>query len=391
MNKNLSIFFLFLPFFLGTFEFSISQIILKPWYFIMPILFFSYVKNNIPFNKNLFFYFVYLLFSILISYLFQENFFSIKVTFLIFFFIFFANYIANNKHITYKNYYNFLYLLSVFIILGSFITYIFLIGPKITYFFNYEYILRATFIFKEPNELSVYLIIPFIFFYLKIFFFNKSFKNIFFLDNLFFVLCIIIQLLTFSRVGIVVYIFIILFTTFSLGKVKIFQLIFYLLLASVYFAYSGIESLVLERVSDITNLNNPSTLFRVNNIIEIISLQLNNLDILLFGGGIGSTVIVTGQPTSSNVIIDILFEHGIIGILIHLVILFNFIKSTKLFSKTFFKENNSIDYKFFIYCLSKIGIFSLLLAGMTYATLKLVIFWFLIGLFIKSNEKFKFY
>jgi len=277
----------------------------------------------------------------------------------------------------------------------------------------YGVISRADSFFGEPNEFSQYLVLPFGYLISKIFI-SSSLKNAKGLYKYWIFLLIIImaQLLSFSRGGILAFLFQMLFLFYLSSRVGLFSaLIPKIMLSTILLFIFIILTMNVEIVPNFTITDGLELiLFRVTNTLSSSDASLNerflayklglsditsSLNYFLLGSGRGSLAYKMGEinyrfegvGTTSNYIIDIISETGFLGFLSFLFLIFKvFIRGVINFKEIFF--HNSVNYNI-IYLGSIISMFGLLIGGITSATHLHVFFWFILGIIYSLNNQDK--
>lgn len=291
-------------------------------------------------------------------------------------------------------------LLSIYLGIHSFID-VFLNKPQFTKYFydGFLYnnikmeIIRSQGFFAEPNELSVFLNIPFAFllsrFFLKI---RIAFFEYWLLVfGLLFVL--ISQFFSFSRGGLISFLAEILALFFiancyKVGRHKFIRLIsilgfltFLFFVAYIYIGNDLIDYLIvyLFRIENFFSSHDPTTSIRLNSIMLGINTILDEPIKLFFGIGFGAYRSILGDmSTSSNILVDSLVETGFFGFFIFLYLLFyGFFVIFRSLKYLVVKNDETMSIICFSILLSYIG---LLVGGQTYAIHKINYFWLVYGL-----------
>lgn len=251
---------------------------------------------------------------------------------------------------------------SIFIIIYSYYEFFFKLNA--TFYISDKSYYRISSFFVEPNELSIYLLFfSLIIYYL---FLNKKVsKNFYYIYSF---LIITSQLITYSRLAILLTLYVLIKPILSKRNV----IIIILFLISLFFI---IEIPAIKRISQsIGNIyDDPTLLFRLNIYSKSINFYFDNF-LLGIGPKNFEQYLGVGQNTTSNTLLDIIIEYGIFGIMFILIIVSRF--CSIIFNK---KLNSDISTMYFV----------ITLAGLTYSILYLPIFWVMTGiLFSKQiNEK----
>ena len=274
----------------------------------------------------------------------------------------------------------------------------------------YGIISRTTSFFDESNEFSQYLTVPFGYLLAVIFLSYKSEQQkgvakywIF----LFIIICT--QLLSFSRGGLLAFALQIFFTLFLLFRDKyilsIFQTIikFSVIIIIIFITIINIEivnsftiedglKIMMYRITNTFNSGDDSLFDRF--IAYDLSLRdmTSSLSYMILGKGKGSLVYTMGEynqrfngvATSSNYIIDIISETGILGLFSFIFIIYQIIfKGLKEINNTIEISSYNINI---LHIGSLLAIIGLLSGGVTSATHMQVFFWFTLGVISSINH-----
>jgi O-antigen ligase len=252
---------------------------------------------------------------------------------------------------------------------------------------------RARSFFSEANEFSQYLSVPFGFLLGMLFYYKPLSRGEKFL--LLFSLLIIItaQTLSFSRGGILSFLFELITwlfliysdrnsfyslmkKTFRFLLVLFFVIVALLLVDSVFV---DIFLIILERFSSLFSSSDVTTFTRIDTINAAVSASFISLSSILFGIGFGNLPQVLGEgvANSGNSFVDILSELGLLGAVSFVGLISACLvlpmRTKKLLDKT--KDSRMLAIFYGAY-LSFAG---LLVGGLTSPTHMLNIFWFCAG------------
>jgi len=267
-----------------------------------------------------------------------------------------------------------------------------------------SFIPRANSFFEEANEFSQYLNLPFGFL-LAQYIFNDN-KTLINRSSIFLLLSIVIiaQLISFSRGGLLAFFAQLLLLTYVYNnKILLFKKI---LIASVFIAMffiivistfpkeyfninAALEILYAKTLQTFSTID-ASTSVRFHTIKLGLTNLENSINNLIFGIGLGSLelalgnldILYAGDATTSNFIIDILVETGMLGLFSYLLFIIYMLYISQYVSKRLLNsEDNNLKVVFYGSYFSIVG---LLVGGLTVATHMHCFFWYICGLIFAS-------
>jgi hypothetical protein len=268
-----------------------------------------------------------------------------------------------------------------------------------SYYLNEIFTPRARSLFKEPNEFSQFLALPFAFLFAAILYQRKVslMERWFFGVGIFIV--ILAQLLSLSRGGLVVFIFEIfawliltrLYSVRDLHRFRIRKLLWYfviIIMTGSLLAGSSIFDffdIFFDRIQTLFSGDDITSNIRWNSIIAAVSETVNSPVNFIFGMGLGNLSIFFGGSgtssdiaTTSNTFVDIFSELGLLGFIsFNAILVTAFILPIRTLKQLVREKDDEMLVSFFGAYLSFVG---LVAGGLTYANHMLNFFWFSCGL-----------
>ena len=265
-----------------------------------------------------------------------------------------------------------------------------------------SFIPRANSFFEEANEFSQYLNLPFGFLLAQYIFNDK--KTLINRSSIFLLLSIVIiaQFISFSRGGLLAFFSQLLLLTYIYNnKILLFKKI---LIASVFITIffiivistfpkeyininAALEILYSKTVQTFSTID-ASTSVRFHTIKLGLTNLENSINNLIFGIGLGSLELALGNldadgdATTSNFIIDILVETGMLGLFSYLLFIIYMLYISQYVSKRLINcKDNNLKVVFYGSYFSIIG---LMIGGLTVATHMHCFFWYICGLIFAS-------
>lgn len=258
---------------------------------------------------------------------------------------------------------------------------------------------RAQSLFAEPNEFSQFLALPFAYLFSSVLYFRNASmtERGFFWGGL--LVVFFAQVFSFSRGGMVVFLsqiitWYFLTTIFSTKRRNISwqgisAFIGFFVVMTIIMAgqdLSDIISVFLERIQSLFSGDDATSKIRWDGIIVAITATVSSPLNFVFGIGLGNLTLLLGDgvATTSNILVDVLSELGMLGLISFLAILGGaLIYPLRTLRHLFRRNDHEMLTAFFGAYLSFVG---LIAGGLTYATHMLNIFWFSCGLlFALSN------
>lgn len=267
------------------------------------------------------------------------------------------------------------------------------------YNYNDLPISRARSFFKEPNEFSQFLALPFAFLFAAILYQRKVslMERWFFGVGIFIV--ILALLLSLSRGGLVIFIFEIfawliltrLYSVRDLHRFRIRKLLWYfviIIMTGSLLAGSSIFDffdIFFDRIQTLFSGDDVTSNIRWNSIIAAVSETVNSPVNFMFGMGLGNLSIFFGGSgmssdvaTTSNTLADIFSELGLLGFIsFNAILVTAFILPISTLKRLVREKDDEMLVVFFGAYLSFVGLAA---GGLTYASHMLNFFWFSCGL-----------